>query len=434
MIALVVAPGAEGSRIAEELRDEGVDVPFVGEPHELGAAGDPTSPLAARLAQADSLVLAAPGALSAEIVAECDRLGVRIVLLADRPADARAARAFGLAEPLPVDAPGWRIAAAVAGPRLAAGDAGTEAGRIVVVWGPEGAPGRTRLAIELALETARSGAHVALVDADTRAPSVAIALGLADESPGFAAACRQAEFGMLDAGELLRVSVPLGDPDGRADVLTGINRASRWPELSAPRVGAALRTMREWADVVIVDVASSLETDEEIVSDLDGPRRNAATLAALQAADQVVAVGAADPVGLARLVRGHAELRQVVGTTPVRVVINRLRSGPVGIDARGQVRRALDRFAGVSEAFFLPDDRRAADAAILAARPVGEVAPRSALAQAVRRLSAELRPREPRAVRGDRRAARDAARAPSRLRRRTARAAAAGPGAVAGDA
>ena len=41
---------------------------------------------------------------------------------------------------------------------------------------------------------------------------------------------------------------------------------------------------------------SPLERDEEIVSDLDGPRRNAATLAALAAADLVVAVVAADPV------------------------------------------------------------------------------------------------------------------------------------------
>lgn len=400
MIALVAAEPGEADRIAEDLRDEGVTVLAAVEPAELASAGAPASGATARLAEADTLVLAASGVLTAALVAHCDRLGVRIVVLADRPADVRAARAFGLVEPLPPDAPGWRIVAAAGASRIDGAAEGGERGRIIVVWGTDGAPGRTTLAIELALEHGRSGSHVALIDADSHAPAIAIAIGLADESPGFAAACRQAEFGLLDAGELLRVSVPLGDADGRVDVLTGINRVSRWPELSGPRVAAALGVIRDWADVVIVDVASALEADEEIVSDLDGPRRNAATLAALSVADQVVAVGSADPVGLARLVRGYAELRRVVGATPVRVVINRLRSGALGIDPRGQVRRALERFSGITDVSFIPDDRRAADAALLAARPVGEVAARSGLAQAVRRLAAELRPPVRRGERG----------------------------------
>lgn len=425
MIVLIAADDAR--RIAEELSDEGVVVAGTVSPGELGDAVTPHSELAERLRGVDALVLEADrGELTPTLVAACDGLGVRIVLLADRPGDVRAARAFGLVEPLPADAPGWRIAEAAAAPRLDApadqpGDAAAP-GRVVVVWGPEGAPGRTTIAIELALEFARTGAHVALVDADSHAPAIAVALGLADESPGFAAACRQAEHGLLDAGELLRVSVPLGDPDGRVDVFTGINRVSRWPELSGPRVASALGVLREWADVVVVDVAASLEADEEIVSDLDGLRRNAAALAALRTADQVVAVAGGDPVGLARFVRGHAELRQVVGRTPVRVVVNRLRSGPLGIDPRGQVRRALERFSGIADVAFVPDDRRAADAALLAARPVGEVAPRSALAQAVRRLAAGLQPR------AERRIARSTGRSP-RGRRRAAALAASGAGA-----
>ncbi|MCD1268947.1 P-loop NTPase [Microbacterium sp. MEC084] len=396
MIALVAAD--DGERIAEELRDEGVIVPAVLEPGALAAAGSRRSGPSDLLQGVDALVLSADrGELTAALVSACDRLGVRIVLLAERPGDLRAARAFGLAEPLPPDAPGWRIAAAAGeaglpSPGVESGDREPRGGRIIAVWGPEGAPGRTTIAIELACAMARAGRHVALVDADGRAPSVAVVLGLADESPGFAAACRQAEHGLLDAGELLRVSVPLGDPDGRVDVLTGINRVSRWPELSAPRVAAALAVIREWADVVVVDVGASLEADEEIVSDLDGPRRNAATLATLRAADEIVAVAAADPVGLSRFVRGHSELRQIVGQTPVRVVVNRLRPGPLGLDPRGQVRRALERFSGIADVAFVPDDRRAADAALLAARPASEVSPRSALAQAVRRLAAGMQP------------------------------------------
>ncbi|WP_426324305.1 AAA family ATPase [Microbacterium sp. E-13] len=255
------------------------------------------------------------------------------------------------------------------------------------MWGPAGAPGRSTVAVELAVELARGGRHVALVDADTHAPSVALTLGLADEGPGFAAACRQADLGGLDSRELTRIAVPLGRTG--VDVLTGINRPSRWPELSERRVASALAACRQWADYTIVDVSSSLERDEEIMSDLDGPRRNAATLAALRAADLVVAVVGADPVGVARFLRGHADLRATLGAAPIVVVANKLRPGTLGVDARGQVRRILDRFGGVPEVWFLPQDPRSADAAILASLPIAEVAPRSPFTLALRRFVGE---------------------------------------------
>jgi MinD-like ATPase involved in chromosome partitioning or flagellar assembly len=154
-------------------------------------------------------------------------------------------------------------------------------------------------------------------------------------------------------------------------------------------VTAALAACREWADYTVVDVAAPLERDEEIMSDLDGPRRNAATLAALRSADLVVAVAGADPLGVARFLRAHVDLRATVGATPVAVVANGLRPGALGIDARGQVRRTLDRFGGVGDVWFVPQDPRSADAALLAARPIAEVAPRSPLTLAVRRFAGE---------------------------------------------
>ena len=105
---------------------------------------------------------------------------------------------------------------------------------------------------------------------------------------------------------------------------------SRWPELSESRVSAALAVCREWADYTVVDVAAPLERDEEIMTELDGPRRNAATLAALRSADLVVAVAGADPVGVSRFLRAHSELRATIGATPVAVVANKLRPGALG--------------------------------------------------------------------------------------------------------
>ncbi len=266
--------------------------------------------------------------------------------------------------------------------------------RVITVWGPTGAPGRTVTATALAAELALRGRRVALVDADTYGGTIAPALGLLDESPGFAAACRLAGSRALSADELTRVSQPLsaesGVPADRLRVLTGIGRPSRWPELSSERVTATLEACREWCDVVVVDAGFNLESDEELSSDIFAPRRNAATIAALRAADRVVAVGAADPLGLARFLRTYPDLVEAVDDIPVQVVITRVRSSILGLDPAGQVRHTLDRFAGIRDAVLVDDDPVAADAALLRALPVPLAAPKSALRTGVARLADAL--------------------------------------------
>lgn len=263
--------------------------------------------------------------------------------------------------------------------------------RVIAVWGPAGAPGRTTLAIGLAAELAARGNAVCLVDADTYGGTVAPALGLLDESPAFAAACRLAGSDSLTAAELDRVAQTATAAGGVPfAVLTGIGRPHRWPELSSSRVAAVLDACRRWRSIVIVDAGFNLESDDEVSSDLHAPRRNAATIAALRAADEVVAIGAADPLGLARLLRTHADLLETVETGRVRIVVNRVRASVLGIDPRGQVRQTLDRFAGIRDAVLIDDDPDAADAALLTARPVTAAAPRSALSRGIGELADAL--------------------------------------------
>jgi Mrp family chromosome partitioning ATPase len=263
--------------------------------------------------------------------------------------------------------------------------------RVIAVWGPAGAPGRTTIAIGLAAELAARGHSVCLIDADTYGGTVAPALGLLDESPGFAAACRLAGADTLTAAELDRVAQTASSASGAPfSVLTGIGRPHRWPELSARRVTAVLDQCRQWRSIVIVDAGFNLEGDEEVSSDLAAPRRNGATIAALRVADAVVAVGAADPIGLARLLRTHADLLETVETAKVRIVANRVRASVLGIDPHGQVRQSLDRFAGIRDAVLIDDDQDAADAALLTARPVPAAAPRSSLSRGVAELADSL--------------------------------------------
>ncbi|WP_249522074.1 P-loop NTPase [Microbacterium sp. ER1] len=326
--------------------------------------------------------------LTAELRAACDRAGVRILTLGDP--ESRAVARLGLAPPLRTDAAGWEIAAALSADALDAPRLPVSRSRIMTVWGPHGAPGRSTVAIQLAVELARRGRRTVLADADTVAPSLALLLGMDDDAPGLAGACRRAGTGALDPAELSRLSVRLLAGGTEVDVLAGLNRPSRWPELSDARLRAALEACRTWRDETIVDVSAAIDADDEATHDVVGPRRHAATTAALGAADRVVAVAPADPVGISRFLRDHAEVRRLVGRTPMTVVVNQVRPGPLGLDARSQIRRTLERFAGLTDIAFLPYDRRAVDAALLHARPISDVAPRSTMVAAVRRLAADL--------------------------------------------
>ena len=262
---------------------------------------------------------------------------------------------------------------------------GRPVGRLVVVWGPTGAPGRTTVAVTLATELAERAAaaegSVLLIDADTYGGTVAQVLGMLDEAPGIAAAARAAGTGRLDTARLASLSPRLG---GGLQVLTGISRAARWPELSAASLDVVWSTARAMARWTVVDCGFCLEQDEALSYDTRAPARNAATLSALASADLVVVVGAGDPVGLQRLVRGLSDLDDLgIGSTSRLVVVNRVRATACGRRPRSAVREALRRFAGVEDVLLVPDDGPSCDAALLAGRSLTEHAPGSPVRQAV---------------------------------------------------
>ena len=259
---------------------------------------------------------------------------------------------------------------------------------IDAVWGPTGGPGRTTLAVNLAAEIASRPGEVLLVDADTYGGSVAQVLGLLDEAPGIAAACRAADHGTLDLPALARLA-PLVMPGLR--VLTGLPKAERWPELRAAALERVLELGRGLAQVIVVDCGFCIENDEELSYDTAAPRRNEATLTTLAEADTVLAVGSADPVGLQRFVRALQELGSVPSPPPVPV-INRVRSSAVGSRPEERIAESLLRFAGLDGLHFVPDDAATMDAALLAGRSVAELARDSALGAAFAELATAVAP------------------------------------------
>jgi Mrp family chromosome partitioning ATPase len=319
--------------------------------------------------------LVEPGDVAAEH--RLRQLGVRHVL----PSDAGAAvvaeslvRAGGVADPdEPPDEP---PEPELSGP-----------GRVVAVWGPTGAPGRTTVAVAVADEAARLGVPTLLIDADVYGGVVAQVLGILDESPGVAAAARADNQGELDVAALARLARAVNP---RFRVLTGLSRADRWPELRPDPVRGVLERARALVALTVVDCGFCVEEDEELSFDTAVPRRNGATLTVLEEADIVVAVGAADPVGIQRLVRALSDLADRLPGIQPRVVVNKLRAGVVPGDPAGEVAGALRRFAAVQRIDTLPYDRAALDRALAGGLTLGEAVPSSPLRQALTRLAAEL--------------------------------------------
>lgn len=327
------------------------------------------------------------------------RLGIGRVIPADAPAEELSSAVAEAVEQVMAHADGPPVAdRAVADPRtqmpylpppdeLPPQPPATGTGQMIAVWGPTGAPGRTSVAVALATEVASFGAPTLLADADVYGGAVAQTLGLLEEAPGLAAACRSANNGSLDLPTLARHAREVVT---NLRVLTGIQSASRWPELRASSLEQVWEVARSLAAFTIADCGFCLEQDEEISFDTAAPRRNGATLTTLEMAHTVVVVGSVDPLGLQRLIRGVSELREAVPSVNLRVVANGVRKGPVGNDPQGQVRDAMARYAGIEDVTCVPFDRAAFDTALREGRTLAEVAKDSAPRRALRGLAADL--------------------------------------------
>ncbi|RNL57081.1 P-loop NTPase [Arthrobacter oryzae] len=354
--------------------------------------------------------------LTASMVDRLSAVGVAVVALTDSGAEMTRLHGIGVAAELRAVDPAalaLRISAAVAqlggaGPRphLAAGkfadpgpsplpagpgpaSAAAAAGRgtIIAVWGPCGSPGRSLVAANIAGELAAEGKSVMLVDADSYGASIAAMLGLLDEAAGLAQACRLADQGVLEPDALLKIATPLATGAGTLHVLTGITRSDRWTELRAAALSLVLERARDVAAVTVIDTGFCLEADEELSFDTMAPRRNAATLRSLELADTIFVVGAADSIGVPRLVRGLAELAAAVPDAAPRVVLNKVRPSSVGRSPERQLREAWERYGpAVPLSAFLPADPDVCDAALLAGSLLLEAHPESPLRKSIARL------------------------------------------------
>lgn len=256
---------------------------------------------------------------------------------------------------------------------------GISASKLLVVWGSSGS-GKTVLSLNLAFEIASLGKRVLLIDADSYGPSIAPALGVTDPGPGILAALRLARQGRLDQLELTRLSRELSFEKHTLRFLPGVTTPMRWSDFDEAAISGLIEIARAHFDVIVVDVAPSLEpgiyTPESSVS------RNQASLGLIEAAELVLGTFAADAIGVNRFLW---DLRMV--SFDYWPVANRVRGQALGMSPERQLKDAIYKLAHRELNHLLPEDSVATDTALQRAQPLLLAARNSKLREAIRRLA-----------------------------------------------
>jgi MinD-like ATPase involved in chromosome partitioning or flagellar assembly len=252
--------------------------------------------------------------LSAETVNRLRAAGSQVMGIAVRPDDHGVLALLGVGEVLDGNVAAQELLASIASHlhvnvampgvwnvEQARADSTREhrAGRLIAVWGPAGAPGRSTTAMLLAHSLSATDRTV-IIDVDTAAPSVALKLGLAEDLSGLIIACRHAEAGSLTSRTL---GTSVSAISERYFALTGLAHPRRWPELRPAALIRVIDQARADFAYCVVDVGAAFG-----MTDALAPSPSVAADTALAAADVVVAVCRADPLGIARFLNALPDL------------------------------------------------------------------------------------------------------------------------------
>ncbi len=255
-----------------------------------------------------------------------------------------------------------------------------KSGKLIAVWGAKGAPGRTTIAVELAAVLAELEPATLLVDADLYGGDVLQMLGVVDELPGIVTVARMGARGELaDPGWVaeLRRSGPRGPA-----VLPGLLRADLWDGVSAFGWTEVLRAVSVAFRFAVCDVGFCLERARGTAP---GPGRNDIALATVAAADHVVAVVRADPVGIRSFLWALSDAAEVIPREKLLLVANRVRRGE-----EAEVRSLIGRHVGRAPFALVPDRPDHALPAVWRGEPVTRVDPGSPIAVEARRIAAAV--------------------------------------------
>ena len=248
-------------------------------------------------------------------------------------------------------------------------------GRLVAVWGPKGAPGRSTVAVELAAEIAAQEPATALVDGDTYGGDLAQMLAVVEELPTIVWAAQSASDGTLGQGSI--ASMLRRTSANGPVLLPGINRSELWSDITLFGWERLLDVFTATFRYTIVDVGFGLENDDRLQHGRDRLARQT-----IQEADSVVAVCRADPTGLKTFLWSAERLKEIRPLDEVFVVANRVASGDAD-----EVRYILKKHLGKRPLICIPSRDQDLRAALDRGVPVRDIKPGGEISARIRELA-----------------------------------------------
>lgn len=336
----------------------------------------------------DAIVsVGAPPWLDRQAAREALDAGIKLVGLSDDPVESDRLTSLG-AITLASDAPlssivaSCRDSARTAPPSLPSTQPAQPKGKIIAVWGPKGAPGRTTTAVELAAQLACTESETILIDGDPYGGDCLQMLGVMEELPTIVWAARMAAKEELDAA---RLALDLRRAGRSGPVLLpGLPRAEMWPEVSDFGWRQLLTVARASFRFTVCDIGFCLEPAGPSFPGA-GEGRNRIARTTVREADRVVAVCRGDAIGIKNFLWGFEALRELGREEDAVIVANRVRSGE-----QHAIGNLLRKHLGKRPIAYIPDVPGEIAQAVRAGVPVREMKRGSDVTAGIRSLAAAL--------------------------------------------
>lgn len=223
---------------------------------------------------------------------------------------------------------------------------------LVCVWGTNGSPGRSSVAINLSFSLASKNFPTLLVDLDAIVPSLAPALGLVSEVPGVSSLVHDALKGRLSQ-ESIEKNVIEVNPG--LHVLTGISNPKRWPELRTEGLIQVLKLCSQMYANIICDLSAVLpESTDSSLNDLDIFRRFDHIPKVLEISSRNIFVLSATPLSLIRASEALEALQEINKSEPL-IILNKVNEINLGQKYESTVEAILGRWVNSGSIYRIPD-------------------------------------------------------------------------------
>ena len=223
---------------------------------------------------------------------------------------------------------------------------------LICVWGTNGSPGRSSVAINLSFSLASKNFPTLLVDLDAIVPSLAPALGLVSEVPGVSSLVHDALKGRLSQ-ESIEKNVIEVNPG--LHVLTGISNPKRWPELRTEGLIQVLKLCSQMYANIICDLSAVLpESTDSSLNDVDIFRRFDHIPKVLEISSRNIFVLSATPLSLIRASEALEALHEINKSEPL-IILNKVNEINLGQRYESTVEAILGRWVNSGSIYRIPD-------------------------------------------------------------------------------